>query len=820
MSEQSRTVPGAGEATRLAQARADNRLLAELLELPAAERAAILRERCVEDEAKRLRVERLLQLAESEHSALDPGAPLAQGFADALLDSEPGLQPGVQIGRYRILREIGRGGMSVVYLAEQQAEGFSQRVALKRMHAATEHSGLLRRFARERRILALLSHPDIARIVDVGGDAQARPYIVMEYVDGLPIDEYCDAHRLGLRERLQLFRRVAAAVAFAHAKLVVHRDIKPSNILVDHSGHPKLLDFGIAKLVDDDDLQLTATARAPQTPAYASPEQVRGEPADTASDVYQLGLLLHLLLCGVLPYPHRELGPRELARTILAGSLPPPSRCVQALDPARAEAHAYDRGQNAATALRRALRGDLDRIVAKALALEPEDRYPSAVHFADDVLNALEGRPLQAGRNGWLYTVGKTVRRHPVASLLAASLLVSLLAFSLIVTSIAIDLDQARRSAIQEGELSDRVLDHVIASLRELEPELSGFDGSIVRKALDRASEAPPANFGEGALTRVHLHLTLGRGYEAVWATDQAQQQYLLAQAQLGELRGDDRRRMEARVWNGLGRVARVNGRGEDAQAAFRRVIELAADDPQLRSLRAHARANLATLLGGREQQTAALALYREASMEFDAIYGVGHPNSLALRQNIALTLLQHDAQSTPNDIDAALSLLRPLRADAEAHLGAEAPLALSIRLLLGRAMCHGGDLRGGERELLAALPTATVRLGAQSLQVLMARSTLGLAQVRLGRADAGLALLQDAAAHFHERWDRHRKHSSRHSFGINLATAQQLLGRPEAAVSTLIEHAVERSHIARSDELSALLSDPRLATALADTDP
>jgi eukaryotic-like serine/threonine-protein kinase len=820
VSDASRTVPGAGDTTRLAQARADNRLLAELLEMPAADRDALLRQRCGDDEAMRLRIERLLQLAESEHSALDPGAPLAQGFADALLDSEPGLPPDAQIGRYRILREIGRGGMSVVYLAEQQAEGFSQLVALKRMHAATEHSGLLRRFARERRILALLSHPDIARIVDVGGDAQARPYIVMEHVDGQPIDAYCDTHRLGLRERLQLFCRVAAAVAFAHAKLVVHRDIKPSNILVDRNGHPKLLDFGIAKLVDDDDLQLTATARAPQTPAYASPEQVRGEPADTASDVYQLGLLLHLLLCGAMPYPHRELSPRELARTILAGSLPLPSRCVQGMDPERAEAHAYDRRMPNRGTLARALRGDLDSIVARAIALEPEDRYPSAVHLADDVRNALEGRPVQAGRRSWIHALGKTLRRHPVASLLAASLLVSLLAFALIVTSIAIDLDRARRSAIQQGELSDRVLDHVIASLRELEPELSGFDGSIVRKALDRASAAPPANFGEGALTRVHLHLTLGRGYEAVWATDQAQEQYQLAQAQLGELRGDDRRRMEARVWNGLGRVARIDGRGSEAEAAFRRVIELAANDQQLRSLRAHARANLATLMGGREEQAAALALYREAATEFDAIYGPEHPNSLTLRQNIALTLLQRDAQSEPHDIDESLRLLRRLLDDAEAHLGAEAPLTLTARLLLGRAMCYGGDPQGGERELLAVLPLATARLGAQSLQVLVARSTLGLAQVRLGQAETGMALLQDSAAVFQQRWDRNRRHSSRHSFGMNLATAQQLLGRPDDAIAILLEHRVGHAHIARSGELSALLSDPRLAQAAEEADP
>src|SRR5690606_15825847 len=228
-------------------------------------------------------------------------------------------------------RELGRGGMSIVYLAEQQSDGFSQFVALKRMRASAEHPSLSPRFARERRILSLLRHPDIARILDVGSDGEQRPYIVMEYVDGKPIDRYCAEHRLTLRARMERFVQVAAAVAFAHTNLVVHRDIKPGNVLVDRNGHAKLLDFGIAKLLDGSDSDLTATSHGPQTPAWASPEQVQGLPVTTASDVYQLGLLLYVLLAGVLPYEVTGRAPHAIAADICAGRFPPPSRRVATL---------------------------------------------------------------------------------------------------------------------------------------------------------------------------------------------------------------------------------------------------------------------------------------------------------------------------------------------------------------------------------------------------------------------------------------------------------------------------------------------------------
>ena len=805
------TAPLQRPGTELERARLADAILADLLDLAADEREAELRRRCGDDSALYEWVERLLRLAETEDHRFEPGAPLAAGFADPLLDDDPSLGAGAQVGRFRIVRELGRGGMSVVYLAQQNLDGAAHFVALKRMRAALDGSGMAERFARERRILARLSHPAIAGIIDIGSDAQQRPWIAMEYVDGLPIDRYCDSHRLGIEARLRLFLHVAAAVAFAHARLVVHRDIKPGNILVDREGHARLLDFGIAKLLDDEDTQLTATARAPQTPAYASPEQVRGEAVGTASDVYQLGLLLYLLLAGALPYAHERLDPRALARAILDGRLPPASRRLDTVDPERRAAILAARGLGSGEALRHALAGDLDTVLAKALATEPQERYPSVEHLADDVRNLLDGRPVSARRPSWTYTFGKLVRRHPAASTLAAALVVLLVGFSIAISMIALDLEQARRHAVQEGELSDRVLEHVLTSLRELEPSLSGFDGSVARHTLDRAAEAAPNQFGDGPLTRAHLHLTLGRGYELLWAIDEAAAQYELAAAQLGALRGDERRRMEARVANGRGRVARVSGQGRTAESEFRRVLELGAGDPDLAALTASATANLGTLLTERDQVEEGLALYRQASRAFERIYGPAHPSTLNLRLNIALTLLRDEGLISGEREAEALALLEQLTAQADAALGPESSLGLTAGLLQARAHCYAGRPAQCARLLQDRLPVASRVLGEQSLQVLKARAEFGLARVRNGEHAAGLEELEEAASLFVARWDAHGRHSARHSFGLNRATAQALLGQDEAAIDALLAHAVAPELVARVPELAHLLEHPRL---------
>ncbi len=319
------------------------------------------------------------------------------------------LAPGARIGAYRVISEIGRGGMGTVYLAERADDEYRQRVAVKLADAHS--SAVLRWFREERQILAGLEHPNIARLLDGGTTPEGVPYLVMEYVDGLPIDEFCRTHRLSLTERLGMFRQVCAAVDFAHRHLVVHRDIKPRNILVTN-GVPKLLDFGIATLIDGStDRQSVAAPsepRRPLTPLYASPEQLADGPITTATDVYALGVLLYVLLAGVPPFqPPAKDG--TLAAAVRDREPVPPSEAVDG----------RERGR---------LSGDLDAIVLKALQREPAKRYPSAAAFIDDLDRHLSGRPVDARGDRLGYRTVKLLRRHVVAVIASVCVLIALLA--------------------------------------------------------------------------------------------------------------------------------------------------------------------------------------------------------------------------------------------------------------------------------------------------------------------------------------------------------------------------------------------------------
>ncbi|HEY7216037.1 MAG TPA: protein kinase [Thermoanaerobaculia bacterium] len=318
---------------------------------------------------------------------------------------------GEEVPGYRILRRIGRGGSSVVYLAEQLGEGFTRRVALKVLDASP-NVRLARRFGAEQRILAALEHPGIARLYDAGVAPSGRPYLAMELVEGETLLDHCHSTQAPLRDRLRLFLAVLEAVGYAHASAVVHRDLKPGNILVSARGEPKLLDFGIARLLADAaDGEATETTVAPHramTPAYASPEQVRGAPVGTRSDIYSLGVVLYELLTGRRPYRLADTSRETLERAIREQEPERPSATVADLP------------------LRRELRGDLDAILLKALRKEPESRYPSAAAFADDLKRYLAGRPVLARRGSLLYRAGKAVRRR--RALLANLAFVALLA--------------------------------------------------------------------------------------------------------------------------------------------------------------------------------------------------------------------------------------------------------------------------------------------------------------------------------------------------------------------------------------------------------
>ena len=335
------------------------------------------------------------------------------------------LMTGKRIGAYRIIREIGQGGMAVVYLAERADDQYRKRVAIKMLKPGTKKDEILRRFRNERQALAALDHPGIVRLLDGGSTEEGLPYLIMEYVDGVRIDEYCDTHRLSITERLQLFRAVCLAVHYAHETLVIHRDLKPSNILINKEGVVRLLDFGIAKVLDPQgfpDSTLTRTDWRPMTPEYASPEQVRGALVAKTTDIYSLGVLLYELLTGHRPYRVRHDSALESEWHRYNEEPEKPSVAVGRID----EKVSHDGGTRTVITPRLvaeerairpedlppALRGDLDTIVMKAIRIEPEHRYASAEEFSQDIERHLSGLPIRARKPTLLYRGGKFVRRH------------------------------------------------------------------------------------------------------------------------------------------------------------------------------------------------------------------------------------------------------------------------------------------------------------------------------------------------------------------------------------------------------------------------
>jgi non-specific serine/threonine protein kinase/serine/threonine-protein kinase len=374
--------------------------------LPPDEREALLQRSSADDIQLRVEVERLLAAHDRAGDFISSPAVAAGGWSGAQENWE-----GCLVGPYRVVREIGRGGMGAVYLAERADGQYEHRVALKVIKRGMDTEQVLARFRAERQILASLDHPNIARLLDGGSTDQGVPFFAMEYIEGEPIDAWAAGRSLSVEDRLSLFLQVCGAVAYAHQHLVVHRDIKPLNILVTAEGAPKLLDFGIAKVLHEDADEATSTVTGMRllTPEYASPEQIEGRHATTVSDVYALGVVLYELLTGRSPYGPRSRAPLDLVEA------------VRTTDPERPSA------VGGTEKLRRRLRGDLDTILLTALRKEPARRYQSVEQFAGDVRRHLDGLPVRARPDTFRYRAGKFIRRNrvPVAAavLLALALL-------------------------------------------------------------------------------------------------------------------------------------------------------------------------------------------------------------------------------------------------------------------------------------------------------------------------------------------------------------------------------------------------------------
>lgn len=489
-------------------------ILDEAQTLPPHERLRFIREACATDSD--LYASAMHELESRQQWFGDEGA-----AAEESPEDEPVDLTGERIGPYRIVRSLGRGGMGEVFLAERADEQFQQQVAIKLVRRGLLSRHVQGRLKLERQILATLDHPNIARLFDGGTTTDGTPYIVMEYVDGEPIDIYCDSRSLSIEQRLRLFQIVCSAVHRAHQNLIVHRDLKPSNILVARDGTPKLLDFGIAKMLDDRQMMHTmAVTQADYrvlTPDHASPEQIRGDPITTASDTYVLGVVLYELLCGCKPFTLKGNRLGDLERSICEETPPLPSMVVEARDDA--PGIAKQRGTTPAR-LRRELSGDLDNIVLMAMRKEAERRYSSVEQFAADIDRYLHGMPVLARADAWSYRAGKFLARHSLAVGLAVAFLAVLIGFSvttyLQAQRIAQERDvaEAERARAQTAQQrAEAVKDFLIESFRLADPSHARGKEITAREILDQGAASITKQFGAQPDLQATLLDTIGSVY-------------------------------------------------------------------------------------------------------------------------------------------------------------------------------------------------------------------------------------------------------------------------------------------------------------------
>jgi len=691
----------------------------EALTLPAGARAAFLDEACEGDAGLRREVEHLLAAhAASEAYLEDPGdwlaAPLLPGL-DVQVDA--GTVEGSAVGPYRVLGEIGRGGMGAVYLAERADGQFRQRVALKLIRKGLVTEDALRRFRLEREILARLQHPHIARLLDGGVTEDGRPYFVMEYVEGRPITHYCDAHKLGIGARLALFRDVCAAVHYAHQNLVVHRDLTPGNILVTEApgsglsprrrgsgqAQVKLLDFGIAKLLDEASAPVTAPVTGHDvrlmTPEYASPEQVRGAPITTASDVYQLGVVLYELLTGHRPYSLTGRLLHEIERVICEAHPEKPSTAVTAVSTAadgdgttrpitpetvsRARAMPIER-------LRRRLSGDLDTIVLMALRKEPARRYTSAEALADDLRRHLEGLPVRARPDTLGYRAAKFIRRHRLGIGAATVIAVILIGFGVAMVA------QAARIARERDRAEDATA--FLASLLEsFEPAQA--HGSLVetRHVLGRAVRRIRTELDDQPLVQATLMDVLGQVYQ--YRGQYAEADSLLHEALALRLRHRGTGHLDVAVSRfHLAALLERMGAYETADTLY-----LAAIDTYRRRLGythpdvIYPLSSRAGLLRARGDYTAAEALFREILATYAEPLG-DHLDVATSMLDLGKLLVREERY------DEAEPLLREALAMRRRLVGAVHPIVANGLDALGVLAMERGDLAAADSFFTEAL--------------------------------------------------------------------------------------------------------------------
>ncbi len=736
------------------------------LERPLSARDSYLDEACAGDRALRAEVEGLLKEHATEPEFMDaPLIDMGRALPPISMTPDSGHESGhsgghtsghesARIGQYRIVREIGAGGMGMVYLAMHEGPGFERPVALKVIRRGLDTDDVLRRFQLERRILAALKHANVAHLIDAGQTPDGRPYFVMDFIEGAPIDVYCEREQLSLDQRLALFQKVCDAVQHAHNNLVVHRDLKPGNILVSKDGVPVLLDFGIGKLLESGVGELgvgetTRTGLRAFTPEYAAPEQLRVEPAGVTTDVYGLGLLLYKLLTGHKPF--EPSSGHEYEKAVLEK------------EPTRPSVHGG-----------RALAGDLDTIILKALRKEPERRYSSVAALSDDVQRYLDGLPVRARADTLGYRTGKFVRRHRLALAAGVVVFVSLVAATLYSTA-------QTRVVTRERDKAIEVQTFLLEMFGSMGPGRS--DSVSVRQLLDGQAALARTTYGNRPELLAQMQMVIGEGYDRLGLFAPAESLFTsalatrraalpndhadvaIAASMLGWVNFERGRApagevllreavgrwpdatpynpaMHARSMNDLGVVLEAQGKYDEAVDLYRRTLSirrrLFGDSNRAVGVTMN---NLAMATSRKGDFKSAVAIAETALVVMRLVSGVDHQRSTLVQGNLA------NLKSQLGDVTGAEAQYRDLLPRQVRVSGAQHPVTAFSQLNFASVLRAQGKLAEAESILVQSLASFEKAYGAEHNRIALALAALGGVRSELGRHREARPMLERAVA-------------------------------------------------------------------------
>ena len=819
-----------------------SRMYEELRKIPPNERDAWIEKNCPDEWIK----EELYSLLQVDEDSADYFDSLTSNVISPALDELSDLPPASgKVYNYKLLRKIGRGGMGNVYLAERDDDMYKSRVAVKILRRGMDSKDILERFHTERQILARLNHPNITHLLDGGITSDGRPYFVMEYVQGKPITEYCDEKKLPVNERIELFNQICDALAFAHQNLVIHRDLKPRNILVTDQGNVKLLDFGIAKIVDNEssqNLTLSDSNERLMTPEYASPEQVRGATVNTASDVYQLGLVLYKLLSGKTPFDFENKSLLETERLILTQIPQKPSSYLASLTLSEMEEISHKRKTNPNKLIRK-LKGDLDLIILTAIQKEPEQRFTSVLEFRRDIERYKRRLPVRSRGNRFGYKTIKYIQRNKLFLAIAAVFLIMLTSFSVFYN---FSITEQRNQAQNEAEKAAQVTSFLMELFEANDPSLSQGEELTAWQLLQNAEERIELLENQPEIQAQMFDVT-GQIYRRMGDFDRAEEFLNRALDLRISLYGPNHSETLA-VYDQLGLLYSDTGNFVRADSMLRHALAIrfsqsSPNDPAL----SDTKTNLAYVLRRTGDYTEAERLYRNSYDIRKRHYGENHPSTIENLSSLGVTMINKgdylNSESVlrqvlelrrntlgSNHPDLAMSLNNlgavllniGLFSEAESlfreslemrqHLFGDLhpKVALSMNNL-GIALREQNRYVRARDYLLEALEIRKYLLGRDNVNTAISKFSLGQLKLQSGEVHSALDLLQ----HAHEIFEKHLSDS--HSFTARtkmaVGSCYMEMGESELAENFITSGYEKVMEIHHESSLEMALADWELGT-------